>query len=178
MRPARSRATLWLIGPGMMAALTALGVALPWLSPKRFNVLEFESTYYYMCGIPVCLLGYVYALVLATCVTGSVSMHRALPAGLCVLLILMGNPMGKVRSNFFIGIRTPWTLASPQVWYATHRMAARLMVASGVLGLLALWMHAPGWGILLLGLAWAPLVILYSLLHYKSLQKNHQLESH
>ena len=105
-------------------------------------------------------------------------MRRAVPAGLFLLLILMGNPMGKVRRNFYVGIRTPWTFASERVWYATHRMAARLMVASGVLGLLALWMHAPGWGILLLGLAWAPLVILYSLLHYKSLQKNHQLESH
>jgi uncharacterized membrane protein len=40
-----------------------------------------------------------------------------------VSLILMGNPMGKVRRNFFIGIRTPWTLASERVWYATHRLA-------------------------------------------------------
>ena len=52
------------------------------------------------------------------------------------------------------------------------------MVASGLLGLLALWVRAPGWGVLLLGLAWVPLVVLYSLLHYKKLHKIHSLESH
>lgn len=90
----------------------------------------------------VVLLAYVYALVLLEVVHGGVQMQRAIPAGVLALLVLIGNPMGKVRRNFFIGIRTPWTLASESVWYATHRLAARLMVASGLLGLLALSLGA------------------------------------
>lgn len=172
------RAVMWALGPGGMALFTLVGLALPALSPNRFGMTEFLPTYYYIAGLVVCMLGYVFALVLIAGTGGEVSMQRALPAGLFLLFILMGNPLGKVRRNFYVGIRTPWTLASERVWYATHRMAARLMVASGLLGLLALWMHAPGWGILLLGLAWTPLVVLYSLLHYKKLQKDHQLESH
>lgn len=172
------RAVMWVVGPVGMALLMVAGLVLPMLSPNRFGMTEFLSTYYYIAALAVCMLGYVFALMLIAGTGGVVPMQRALPAGLFILLILMGNPMGKVRRNFFLGIRTPWTLASERVWYATHRMAARLMVASGLLGLLALWMHAPGWGILLLVLAWTPLVVLYSLLRYKTLQKNHQLESH
>ncbi len=172
------RAVMWVLGPVGMALFMLVGLALPALSPQRFGMTEFLSTYYYIAGLVVCMLGYVFALVLIAATGGEVPMQRALPAGLFLLLILMGNPMGKVRRNFYLGIRTPWTLASERVWYATHRMAARLMVASGLLGLLALWMHAPAWGILLLVLAWTPLVVLYSLLRYKTLQKNHQLESH
>ncbi|SEN28894.1 Uncharacterized membrane protein [Duganella sp. CF517] len=172
------RAVMWVVGPGSMALFTLVGLALPVLSPRRFGITEFLSTYYYIAGLVVCMLGYVFALVLIAGTGGTVPMQRAVPAGLFLLLVLMGNPMGKVRRNFYVGIRTPWTLASERVWYATHRMAGRLMVASGLLGLLALSMRAPGWSILLLGLAWAPLVVLYSLLHYKRLQKSHSLESH
>ena len=115
------------------------------------------------------MLAYIYAMVLLQVVHGGVSMHRATPAGVFILLVLIGNPMGKVRRNFFIGIRTPWTLASEAVWYATHRLAARLMVASGLLGLLALWLGAPHWLLLVLMAAWAPLAAGYSLLMYKRL---------
>ena len=51
--------------------------------------------------------------------------------------------MGKVRRNFWVGIRTPWTLASEQVWYSTHRFAARTMVAGALLSLAATWMGLP-----------------------------------
>jgi hypothetical protein len=108
---------------------------------RRYDISGFEPTYYYVCMVVV-LLAYVYALVLLEVVHGGVQMQRAIPAGVLALLVLIGNPMGKVRRNFFIGIRTPWTLASESVWYATHRLAARLMVASGLLGLLALSLGA------------------------------------
>ena len=48
----------------------------------------------------------------------------------------MGNVMGKVRRNFYIGFRVPWTLASDRVWNDTHRLAAWVMVAAGSIGFL------------------------------------------
>ncbi len=161
------KAALWLLGPGMMAMVAWLGVVMPAISPRRFEINGFESTYYYVSGVVVGLLAYVYALVLAASLHVEVPMGTAIPAGIFVLLILAGNPLGKVRRNFFMGIRTPWTLASERVWYATHRLAARLMVASGVLGLFALWLGASVWALLALMLAWAPLAVGYSLLLYK-----------
>ena len=40
----------------------------------------------------------------------------------------LGNVLGKVKRNFYVGIRTPWTIASERVWISTHRLAARLFV--------------------------------------------------
>ncbi|MFB0965292.1 MAG: SdpI family protein [Patescibacteria group bacterium] len=45
----------------------------------------------------------------------------------------MGNYLGKVRSNFFLGIRTPWTLSDETVWNRTHRFAAKTFVFAGIL---------------------------------------------
>ena len=163
------RAVLWLLGPGIMALVALIGWLLPRIAPRRYDISGFEPTYYYACCVVVGLLAYVYGLVLVSALHGGVAMRSAVPAGLCILLILIGNPLGKVRRNAAMGIRTPWTLASEAVWYATHRLAARLMVASGLLGLCALWLGAPHWLLLTVMLAWVPLVTGYSLLLYKRL---------
>jgi len=158
---------LWLMGPGMMAAMLLMGRMLPWLSPKRFEIQGYAATYGYMMAVLVALFGVIEGIMLAVALGSPLHMMRVLPVVLFGSLILLGNPMGKVKRNFFIGIRTPWTLASERVWHATHRLAGELMVASGALGLLAVWMAAPGWLQLLLGLAWAPVAVVYSLVLYK-----------
>lgn len=165
------RASLWLFGPGMLAALTWLFCQLPTMSPQRYGIAGFAATYYYLCGVALTLFAYVQALVLLAAMQRGWPMQLALPAGLNVMLILLGNPMGKVRRNFFMGIRTRWTLNNDVVWHATHRLAARLMVASGVLGLIALVLQLPFWLQSVLMLAWAPLAVLYSYRRYQQEQQ-------
>ena len=55
---------------------------------------------------------------------------------LSLLFIFLGNYMGKLRRNFWAGIRTPWTLASETVWERTHRLAGWLFVGAGLLGII------------------------------------------
>ena len=50
-----------------------------------------------------------------------------------LLLLVIGNYMGKVRKNFFVGIRTPWTLASDEVWMRTHHLGGWLFVVGGLI---------------------------------------------
>jgi len=50
-----------------------------------------------------------------------------------IVLMVIGNVLGKTRSNFLIGIRTPWTLSSDEVWNRTNRLAGRLLVTAGIL---------------------------------------------
>lgn len=171
------RTVLWLLGPGLMAAIMLLALLLPPLSPRQHEVEPFEATYYYNFGVGLVLLAYVQCLVLASAVGMAVPIDRAVPAGLFVMLILAGNPMGKVRRNFYLGIRTPWTLSSERVWYATHRFAARLMVGSGLLGLGLLAAGVPGWLLLAPAIAWAPVAVLYSLVRYKRLDSHSQGEA-
>lgn len=160
---------LWLLGPVCMSALLLLAIVLPWLSPKQFEVQASGATYGYLMALPIALMAIIELVVLGTALGVRIEMARVVPALIFMMLILMGNPMGKVRRNFFLGIRTPWTLASESVWRATHRLAGKLMVGTGVLGLCAVWLGAPHWLLLALMLAWAPLASGYSLLLYKRL---------
>jgi uncharacterized membrane protein len=160
---------LWLLGPGAMTALLLLAIALPWLSPKQFEVQAAGSTYGYLMAVPIALMGGIELIVLCIGLGVQIEMGRVVPALIFLMLILIGNPMGKVKRNFFMGIRTPWTLASERVWYATHRLAGKLMVGSGVLGLFAVGLGAPYWLLLAVMLVWAPVASAYSLLLYKRL---------
>jgi uncharacterized membrane protein len=75
----------------------------------------------------------------------SVDVPSAIVGGVCLVSVFMGNVMGKVRRNFFIGIRTPWTLADERVWYATHRLAAKTLVVGGLVGLALTAIGLKGW---------------------------------
>ena len=55
-----------------------------------------------------------------------------------LMFIGIGNYLSVIEPNYFIGIRTPWTLEDPEVWRKTHRLTARLWVTSGLI-LLVLW---------------------------------------
>ena len=53
-----------------------------------------------------------------------------------VLFIFVGKYLGKLRRNFWAGIRTPWTLASEVAWERTHRLGGWLFVLVGLIGLI------------------------------------------
>lgn len=169
------RWTLWLSGPGLMALLLAIGAALPFLSPREFSLEKSGATAGHIVTIIVAMIGGVHLLLLASNLGMELDIARIVPAGVFVLLILIGNPLGKVKRNFYIGIRTPWTLASERVWYATHRMGARVMVAGGICGLAAVMLRAPGSAAVALLVALALLPILYSLVLYKRLERAGEL---
>ena len=166
---------LFLIGPGVMAALLALFRFLPWLSPKHWEVDSFRSTYLQLMLIMVSLLAYLYAMTLWAGLAGSANVGRAVVGGVCLLLTLLGNLLGKVRRNFYIGVRTPWTLANERVWNATHRFAAKTFVAGGLVGLALTLFGVHGWPVITVLMA-APLIpAAYSLIFYKQLERRGEL---
>ncbi len=63
-----------------------------------------------------------------------VARRRAMVGGTFLFFAMLGNVLGRVRRNFYIGVRVPWTLASERVWNDTHRVAAWLFVACGLAG--------------------------------------------
>ena len=83
----------------------------------------------------------------------------------------MGNVMGKVRKNFYIGVRVPWTLASDRVWNDTHRLAAWVMVAAGVIGFAMIVLGAPIMAAFAVLIVSAFIPVIYSFVHYKSLER-------
>jgi uncharacterized membrane protein len=140
-------------------------------------VRTFEPTSLYLMLLIVALLAYVHAVMLWKAMGGELDILRSILGAASIFLAAMGNVMGKVRRNFFIGIRTPWTLASERVWYATHRLAAKAFVAAGLFGLVIAFAQLPLWIWIAAVLAAAAIPLVYSLVLYKRLEKAGELGS-
>jgi uncharacterized membrane protein len=122
----------------LIAGLALLWAWLPGLSPRRYDVERFGAVWWRSGLVVLVLLGFVQMVLLRSALGTPVAVDRALAGGIALAVVLLGNMLGKVRRNFWLGVRTPWTLADDRVWYATHRMAGKTMVAGGVLALGAL----------------------------------------
>jgi uncharacterized membrane protein len=148
---------------------------LPWLSPKHFEVESFRSTYIRIMLMTVGIWAYLDAVILWAGVGHRVNESRAIGGGVCLLFALLGNVMGKVRRNFYIGVRTPWALASERVWNATHRLAAKTFFLGGLAGLALVAMGLNGWPPVVAVLAGAFVPAVYSLVYSKQLQRRGEL---
>jgi len=122
----------------MMAGLSPLMAALLWVLPKidprRKNYDKFRT---YYDGFIVALLLF---LLMTDCVVlsesfrpGRISVGRVVTIAVGILFVFLGNLLPKVKNNFFMGLRTPWTLSDPDVWNRVHRLGGKLFFWFGLL---------------------------------------------
>ena len=132
-----------LLLPAMIVGFAVLAQILPRIDPKRRNYERFQGTYWlFMNGVLLFVLG-LHAAMLAAGIGMHVNMNRLLPVGMGLLFVLLGNYMGRVRPNWFVGVRTPWTLSSDTVWRQTHRTAGQVFVAGGIVIALSTFLPSP-----------------------------------
>ncbi|MGI8979389.1 MAG: SdpI family protein [Pirellulaceae bacterium] len=171
---------VWLT-PGIQVGLLLLFWAIPWLSPKQFEIDSFRSTYWYIMLVLTAMFVYLHGLLVWAAWSGQVDITRAMLAGMLIMFSLLGNVLGKVRRNYYVGVRTPWTLASERVWNDTHRLAARMFVGASILGLLAVVLPVPVAAAIItvvVSMIVAGLTpAVYSLVLYKRLQKLGELDT-
>ncbi|HZG15739.1 MAG TPA: SdpI family protein [Candidatus Bathyarchaeia archaeon] len=112
------------------------------IDPKKQNYEKFPKAYKMIRFAVLILLSasYLYLLIYNLGFSWDVRIFVHLLVGLVWLII--GNYLGQVRSNHFLGIRTPWTLADEGIWRKTHRMAAPVWVLAGLLLILAAFLPA------------------------------------
>jgi uncharacterized membrane protein len=122
------------LGPGIMLLMIGLFRLLPIISPKQYEVESFRKTYEFVVLMVIGFLGFDHVVALWAAYSGKTMATNLVLGSLFLLFAGLGNVLGKVRRNFWIGVRTPWTLASERVWIDTHRFAARLFVVTGVGG--------------------------------------------
>ncbi|MFM2105640.1 MAG: hypothetical protein RL338_672 [Chloroflexota bacterium] len=133
-----------LVAPAITALLAVLLAVVPRFEPRRANLARSGRAYRTVIVGIVALLGILHAAAVLAAVDPTIDVARVVATGIGLLFAVIGNQLGKVRSNFMFGIRTPWTLASDRSWDRTHRLAGRLWVAVGLaLAALAL-AGAPG----------------------------------
>ncbi|HUR92920.1 MAG TPA: SdpI family protein [Gemmatimonadaceae bacterium] len=122
--------------PLMLAAMWGIFRILPLIDPRKANYAKFKGTYETLIITVMTFMVGVHLLVLANGLGYNVSLDRVTPMGVGVLLVVIGNILPRTRPNWFVGIRTPWTLSSDRVWERTHRFGGHLFVAAGVVTVL------------------------------------------
>jgi uncharacterized membrane protein len=116
---------------------------IPVISPKGYRTGPFANVLHIFQVATVGFMSLVAVLVLLEAGGIDVYINKVIFGALGTLFIVMGNYFAKIRKNFFLGIRTPWTLACDEVWARTHRVAGRLFVLYGLIMLAGVFVAIP-----------------------------------
>ena len=158
--------------PVMNIIMYGLFIFMPAIDPKKENYKLFESTYiYFRYLFHIFFLG-IHGLIIAAALGYNVDTGRLVTLAVSLLLMLMGNVMGRLKHNYFVGIKTPWTLADEEVWRKTHRLGAILWTAGGLMGvIMSLLRQSMGWVFIAVIAVMTFIPIVYSYLIFSKLKK-------
>lgn len=132
-----SKSNIWMIA-GMLVLFAFMYDYLPYIDPRRRNYLKFGKIYDLVCtGLQIFLAITTGIILSESFYPGRIATVKVIFSLLALLFILIGNYMPKIQSNFYMGIKNPWTLSSDEVWRKTHRFAGKLYVGSGVITLIS-----------------------------------------
>lgn len=148
-----SRLMAVLLVPGLALLLVGVFAILPRIDPRRANYALFGSTYWSIVNAVLILLAAVHVMVLGKALGWPVDMARVAGIGVGALFVFMGNLMSRIRPNWFMGIRTPWTLSSETVWRKTHRFGGVAFAVGGVCILVTSLLNIPWLRFLAFGVA-------------------------
>lgn len=130
--------------PLLAAALLALVPFLVRVSPSGYRMEDSRAALAKAnVSVAVLIFGIWLGLVLPALEPGAWRFEGIFGLTLGVFMLIFGNYLSKLQRNFFVGIRTPWTLTSDANWRRTHRFGARLMVGLGVVAVAAAALGAP-----------------------------------
>ena len=122
-----------LVLPVIAAVLLLVFLVIPRIDPRRESWEMHGATYWLMTNLVLCFVLCMHIVVLGSGLGWKVSMSRMVPIAVGALFVVLGNFMPRMRPNWFMGIRTPWTLSSDEVWRRTHRIGGVCFMLAGVL---------------------------------------------
>lgn len=131
--------------PFILLVLFAVFYFLPLIDPLKKNYAAFRKEYDTLVAIVLAFFFYVYLLMLANNLGHRLDVLQYLAPAFAVLFYYAGVLTGKAKQNWFIGVKTPWTLASENVWNKTNRICGSLFKAAAVVALLGIFL--PGIGL-------------------------------
>lgn len=136
--------------PLVTSGLYLMLLMLPLVDPKRTNYASFAAAYDTLRWATLVILAAVYVALLLTSFGYPVDIGFVVPVAIGLLFCLIGNLMGKFRQNWFVGVRTPWTLSSNASWEKTNRLGGRMFLATGIVLFAAALIHT-WWMVAILG---------------------------
>ncbi|MCX6785359.1 MAG: SdpI family protein [Candidatus Komeilibacteria bacterium] len=126
-----------IMGPATVAGIYLLFLLIPLIDPKKEKYEQFGKTFrLFRLLLMLVMLG-VYLIASLSGLGYNVKVQIWIPVLIGLLFIFMGNYMGKIKPNWFMGIRTPWTLSNDEVWTKTHRLGGKMFMLLGLFMLCA-----------------------------------------
>ncbi len=158
----------------MTSGLTYLILlAVPYIDPKK-RIQEMGAKYMQLKYVLIAAMSGIGCVIIYMVEREQSGSMTPLMVLIGLLFAVLGNYMKTFRPNYFIGIRTPWTLESPEVWEKTHTLGGRLWFAGGLLiVLLAFLTEGPMQVYLMIGilLVISLIPLVYSYLQFQKLSK-------
>ncbi|MFI5136121.1 MAG: SdpI family protein [Chitinophagales bacterium] len=160
--------------PGMNVLMYFILFFIPRIDPRYQHYKMFGPSYQNIRLIIHIFFVGIFAFTIHAALTNNASGFNFFMAGMGLFFALMGNYMRTVRSNWFVGFRTPWTLSNEEVWKKTHMLGGRIWFYGGlILAVTCLFLSQVAAGIVLacgVGvMAFVPIV--YSYFKYRELVK-------
>lgn len=158
--------------PLISLAVLGLLIVLPRMGPLRENFERFRDAYATICVVTTLALAALHVIIVVKTAGSTIPIGASIATVLGLLFMVMGNLLGKIRRNFYVGIRTPWTLANETVWEKTHRLGGRLFMLAGLLTVITAWITSEmvGFIVMMSGLVLTALwTVVYSYLCYRKL---------
>lgn len=119
-----------LLLPAVGLAIVLLMIAIPRIEPRREHLAASRKPFFVFWISALAVIAAAHVMIVATAMGYAVDVPGSLIVVIAAMIAAGGNYMGKVRSNWFLGIRTPWTLSSELSWEKSHRLLGRLFVIS------------------------------------------------
>lgn len=122
--------------PLLMASLLDV---FPRIDPKRKSYEVHKKEYNIVVFAIVLFMTIIYGATAAVALGYSVPVANLIKVCVAILFIIIGSVLKRFQHNYFFGIRTPWTLASEEVWYRTHNVGGYAFIAAGIFALLSIF---------------------------------------
>jgi uncharacterized membrane protein len=129
--------------PLLTLGIYLLFVILPQVDPRRQNYDKFAAVYELLKWAIILFLAVMYFVTLTAGLGFAPNVGLITKLGVGILLVILGNYFGKLRHNYFVGIKTPWTLANEEVWVKTHRFAGPLWMLAGLVFIITAFFDHP-----------------------------------
>ncbi len=126
-----------LLSPGLIVALTLLLAIVPRIEPRLENLQQSQKAYRIVWGGVLVMMLALHLITISAALGHEENVPMLMAFLMGALFMAIGNYLGKIRSNFMFGIRTPWTLSSELSWNRTHRLGGWLFFATGLLTFLS-----------------------------------------
>lgn len=153
--------------PVLNVGIYLLMLLIPLADPKKQNYKYFRHIYHIIKGALVVFMTVIYFIISLNALNYNLPVNILVPIGVGILFVILGYYLKDVKPNWFMGIRTPWTLSSDRVWAKTHKFGSKVFITCGLLIILA--SIFPDWFPWFMGLMMAMVagVIIYSFVIYK-----------